>query len=117
MACEQETDTGNAQFVPHSDDHLNGLAPDRATYGSFATFPDPDGNTWLVQEVTERLPGRSDAAETTFASTADLAGAMRRASIARREHEQRERGEYDSNWSDWYAAYMVADQAGSKLPT
>ena len=106
-----------AQFQRDGADRVSGLAPEHATYGSFATFSDPDGNEWLMQEVTERLPGRVDASETTFASTADLANAMRRASIAHGEHEKREGGEYDVNWPDWYAAYMVAEQAGTELPT
>jgi catechol 2,3-dioxygenase-like lactoylglutathione lyase family enzyme len=106
-----------AQFAADTVDHLSGPAPDRATYSSFATFSDPDGNQWLLQEVTERLPGRIDAAETTFATTADLSNAMRRASVAHGEHEKREGGEYDVNWPDWYAAYMVAEQAGTELPT
>ena len=106
-----------AQFQRDGADRVSGLAPEHATYGSFATFSDPDGNEWLLQEVTERLPGRVDASETTFASTADLANAMRRASIAHGEHEKREGGEYDVNWPEWYAAYMVAEQAGTELPT
>ena len=102
----------------HDADHrVSGPDPDHATYGSFATFTDPDGNAWLLQEVTARLPGRIDAAETVFASTADLANAMRRASVAHGEHEKRSGGEYDVNWPDWYAAYMVAEQAGTELPT
>ena len=52
-----------------------GPDPGRTSYGSFFSFTDPDGNTWLVQEITPRLPGRVDAAGTAFASTADLAGA------------------------------------------
>ena len=63
--------------------------PSHETYGSFATFSDPDGNEWLLQEITTRLPGRIDATETTFASAADLANAMRRASVAHGVHEQR----------------------------
>lgn len=106
-----------AQFARSGADRVSGLDPDRATYGSFATFSDPDGNEWLLQEVTQRLPGRIDAAETSFASAADLAEAMRRASVAHGEHEKREGGEYDVNWPDWYAAYMVAEQAGAELPT
>ena len=106
-----------AQFRPDGAGRVSGPAPERATYGSFATFADPDGNEWLMQEVAERLPGRIDAAETTFASTADLAGAMRRASVAHGQHEQREGGQYDVNWPDWYADYMVAEQAGTDLPT
>jgi|SRR5512133_2319286 catechol 2,3-dioxygenase-like lactoylglutathione lyase family enzyme len=98
------------------DGPVNGAAPEHASYGSLATFSDPDGNTWLLQEITMRLPGRIDAAETAFASTADLANAMRRASVAHGEHENRI-GEADANWPDWYASYMVAEQAGTELPT
>ena len=98
------------------DGPVSGAAPEHASYGSLATFSDPDGNSWLLQEITTRLPGRVDAAETAFASTADLANAMRRASVAHGEHEKRI-GEADENWPDWYAAYMVAEQAGTELPT
>jgi catechol 2,3-dioxygenase-like lactoylglutathione lyase family enzyme len=106
-----------AQFAPDGADRVSGPASDHATYSSFATFSDPDGNKWLVQEVTQRLPGRIDATESIFASTTDLANAMRRASVAHGEHEKRMGGEYDTNWPDWYAAYMVAEQAGTELPT
>jgi len=88
----------------------------RRSYGSFVSFSDPDGNQWLVQEVTTRLPGRVDAAATTFASADDLARAMRRAEAAHGDHEKRT-GVRDENWSDWYASYMVAEQAGTELPT
>jgi catechol 2,3-dioxygenase-like lactoylglutathione lyase family enzyme len=109
--------TPGAQFQPESTGgRVSGAAPDRASYSSFATFSDPDGNGWLLQEVTTRLPGRIDAAETAFASTADLASALRRAAAAHGEHEKRAGGEYDVNWPDWYAAYMVAEQAGHELP-
>jgi catechol 2,3-dioxygenase-like lactoylglutathione lyase family enzyme len=109
--------TPGAQFQPEgTGDRVSGAAPDRASYSSFATFSDPDGNGWLLQEVTTRLPGRIDAAETAFASTADLASALRRAAAAHGEHEKRAGGEYDVNWPDWYAAYMVAEQAGDELP-
>ena len=106
-----------AQFARDDADRVSGPAPDNATYSSFATFSYPDGNEWLLQEVTQRLPGRIDAAETAFASTADSANAMRRASVAHGEHEKRMGGEYDENWPDWYAAYMVAEQAGTAPPT
>jgi len=107
-----------AQFARDGADRVSGPAPKQETYGSFATFSDPDGNQWLVQEVTDRLPGRVDASEeTAFASAADLAAAMRRASVAHGEHEQRDGGAYDVNWPDWYAAYMVAEHAGTELPT
>jgi hypothetical protein len=90
--------------------------PERRSYFSYASFRDPDGNGWLLQEVTTRLPGRIDAAETVFASAEDLAGALRRAEAAHGEHEKRT-GQRDENWPDWYAAYMVAEQSGAELPT
>ncbi len=108
--------TPGAQFQPDgTSGRVSGRAPDHASYGSFATFSDPDGNGWLLQEVTTRLPGRIDAAETAFASTADLASALRRAAAAHGEHEKRI-GKADPDWPDWYAAYMVAEQAGTELP-
>lgn len=94
---------------------MSGPDPDRRSYLSYATFKDPDGNSWLLQEVTARFPGRVNADETTFASVADLAAAMRRAEAAHGEHEKRT-GERDANWADWYAEYMVAEQAGKELP-
>ena len=97
------------------DGQVSGVAPDHASYGSLATFSDPDGNRWLLQEITTRLPGRIDSAATTFGSASDLADAMRRASVAHGEHEQRI-GEADANWPDWYAAYMAAEQSGEELP-
>ena len=109
--------TPGAQFQPEgTSGRVGGPAPDHASYRSFATFSDPDGNGWLFQEVTTRLPGRIDPAETAFASVNDLAGALRRASAAHGEHEKRT-GQRDENWPDWYAAYMVAEQAGTELPT
>ena len=95
---------------------LSGPAPNRSSYGSWVSFSDPDGNLWLLQEITTRLPGRIDSNVTAFASAADLAGAMRRASVAHGEHEKLT-GQHDENWPDWYAAYMVAEQAGTELPT
>jgi catechol 2,3-dioxygenase-like lactoylglutathione lyase family enzyme len=109
-------ETPGAQFQPDgTDGHATGSAPEHATYSSFATFRDPDGNGWLLQEVTRRLPGRIDSAETAYASVSDLAGAMRRAAVAHGEHEKRI-GAADANWPDWYAAYMVAEQSGAELP-
>ena len=94
----------------------SGLDPERRTYRSFASFRDPDGNRWLFQEITTRLPGRIDAAATSFGSAIDLASAMRRAEAAHGEHEKRT-GQRDANWADWYAAYIVAEQAGRELPS
>ena len=94
---------------------VSGADPEHRSYRSFASFSDPDGNGWLFQEVTTRLPGRIDATETAFASTTDLASAFRRAEAAHGEHEKRT-GQRDANWPDWYAAYMVAEQAGTDLP-
>jgi catechol 2,3-dioxygenase-like lactoylglutathione lyase family enzyme len=99
-----------------SEDRIAGRAPDGATYGSFATFSDPDGNGWLIQEITSRLPGRIDASATAFPSVGDLAGALRRAAAAHGRHEQRI-GVADENWPDWYAAYMAAEAGGAELPT
>ncbi len=94
----------------------SGPAPEHTSYASFASFSDPDGNTWLLQEITTRLPGRVDARETTYASLGDLANAMRRAEAAHGEHEKRT-GVRDEDWPDWYAAYMIAEQTGAELPT
>jgi catechol 2,3-dioxygenase-like lactoylglutathione lyase family enzyme len=103
-----------AQFRPGGD-RGSGPAPDHASYRSFVTFDDPDGNTWLLQEITTRLPGRVERA-TTYASTAEVADALRRAEAAHGAHEQRT-GRADENWPDWYAAYMVAESTGQELPT
>jgi catechol 2,3-dioxygenase-like lactoylglutathione lyase family enzyme len=93
----------------------NGRDPERRSYRSFASFHDPDGNGWLFQEITSRLPGRIDPATTTFASANDLASALRRAEAAHGEHEKRI-GKRDENWPAWYAEYMVAEQAGKEPP-
>lgn len=95
---------------------ISGPDPERRSYFTYATFSDPDGNEWLLQEVTTRFPGRIDTNVTSYASEADLASAMRRASEAHGEHEKRNGGQRDENWPDWYAKYMVAEQAGKPLP-
>jgi catechol 2,3-dioxygenase-like lactoylglutathione lyase family enzyme len=94
---------------------VSGPDPEHRSYRSFASFSDPDGNGWLFQEVTTRLPGRIDPATTIFASANDLASALRRAEAAHGLHEKRT-GQRDANWPDWYAAYMVAEQTGGELP-
>jgi catechol 2,3-dioxygenase-like lactoylglutathione lyase family enzyme len=93
---------------------VSGLAPDHLSYGSYATFSDPDGNGWLLQEVTTRFPGRV-AGDTTYASVYDLSQALRRAEAAHGQHEART-GQRDQNWPDWYAEYMVREQSGEELP-
>jgi len=105
-----------AQFLADgASTRISGPAKRHRSYRSYATFSDPDGNGWLLQEVTERLPGRVAATGASFASTMDLVGALRRAEAAHGEHEQRT-GERDPNWPAWYAAYMVAEQAGTNRP-
>jgi predicted enzyme related to lactoylglutathione lyase len=91
---------------------VSGPAPDHGTYGSYATFRDPDGNGWLLQEVTTRFPGRV-AGDTTYASAYDLSQALRCAEAAHIQHEKRT-GQRDANWADWYAAYLEAEQGGTR---
>jgi catechol 2,3-dioxygenase-like lactoylglutathione lyase family enzyme len=92
-----------------------GPDPQRRTYSSFVSFRDPDGNAWLVQEVTARLPGRANTELTTFKSVMALAAALRRAAAAHGEHEKRT-GQRDENWPDWYAQYIVSEQSKVPLP-
>ena len=113
---EGDTHTGSDAPFLFGRVRVSGPDPERRTYRSFASFSDPDGNGWLFQEITTRLPGRIDSATTTFASANDLASAMRRASVAHGKHEERTGGQRDENWPDWYAAYMVAEQSGGELP-
>jgi catechol 2,3-dioxygenase-like lactoylglutathione lyase family enzyme len=93
-----------------------GPDPEHGTYRSLATFSDPDGNSWLLQEITNRLPGRVDTGVTSFGSVSDLSSALRRAEAAHGEHEKRSGGQRDANWPDWYATYMAAEQTGEELP-
>ena len=107
--------TPGAQFQPESaGGHLGGSAPGNTSYRSFATFSDPDGNRWLLQEVTTRLPGRV-AGDTKFGSATDLSQALQRAAAAHGEHESRT-GKVDPNWPDWYAEYIVREQSGEEFP-
>jgi catechol 2,3-dioxygenase-like lactoylglutathione lyase family enzyme len=109
-------DAGGLFHHAGEEGRVSGPQPERRSYGSFASFSDPDGNGWVFQEVTARLPGRVDAQVTTFASAIELAGALRRAAAAHGEHEKLS-GQHDENWPDWYANYIVAEQAGTQLPT
>ena len=94
---------------------VGGFAPDHMSYGSYATFRDPDGNGWVLQEVTTRFPGRV-AGDTTYASASDLSKALQRAAAAHGEHEARTGGQRDENWPAWYAEYLVREQSGEELP-
>ncbi|RSN03804.1 glyoxalase [Streptomyces sp. WAC 01325] len=108
-------DAGGVFHHAGTDARVPGPDPRRSSYGSFLSFNDPDGNGWVLQEITTRLPGRVDPATTAFASASDLASALRRAAAAHGEHEART-GE-DPDWPDWYARYMVSEQSGTELPT
>ena len=99
---------------PGSRDRLEGASPDGGSYKSFATFSDPDGNLWLLQQITRRLPNRVDP-EASYVSISDLAQALRKAAADHEEHEKRS-GHSDANWPDWYAAYMFAEATGTELP-
>ena len=93
---------------------VSGPDPEHRSYRSFASFCDPDGNGWLFQEITTRLPGRVTG-DTTYASASDLSQALRRAAAAHGQHESRT-GQADPNWPDWYAEYMVREQSGEEPP-
>ncbi|MFB4278078.1 VOC family protein [Nonomuraea sp. MTCD27] len=109
-------DAGGVFHHSGTDARVPGPDPQRSSYGSFLSFSDPDGNGWVLQEVTTRLPGRLDPSATAFAAASDLANALRRAAAAHGEHEART-GAEDPNWPDWYADYLVREQAGSELPS
>jgi catechol 2,3-dioxygenase-like lactoylglutathione lyase family enzyme len=109
-------DAGGVFHHAGTDARIAGPDPRHTSYGSFVSFSDPDGNGWVLQEVTTRLPGRIDPAVTTFASATDLAGALRRAAAAHGKHEARI-GAEDPDWPDWYADYLVREQAGAELPS
>jgi catechol 2,3-dioxygenase-like lactoylglutathione lyase family enzyme len=113
---ESGVHTGSDEPFLFGTRRASGPDPAHASYRSFASFHDPDGNGWLLQELTTRLPGRIDSGVTSFASAADLAAALRRASAAHGEHEKRTGGKYDENWPDWYAEYMVSEQSGAEPP-
>lgn len=106
--------TGSDETYLFGSVRVSGPDPERRSYRSFASFKDPDGNGWLLQEITARLPGRV-ATNTTYSSVSDLSQALRRAAAAHGEHEKRI-GQADSNWPDWYAEYLVREQSGEGLP-
>jgi catechol 2,3-dioxygenase-like lactoylglutathione lyase family enzyme len=107
-------DVGTACRFPGVGNRVSGRHPEDLSYSSFVSFKDPDGNSWLLQEVTRRLPGRV-AGNTSYASAYELAQAMIRAAKAHGQHETRT-GQADQNWPGWYAEYMVREQSGEELP-
>ncbi len=109
-------DAGGVFHHAGTAERVSGPDPEHRSYSSFASFEDPDGNGWVLQEITKRLPGRIDPAGTSFASAGDLSKALQRASAAHGEHETRI-GREDPDWPDWYAEYMVREQAGEELPS
>jgi catechol 2,3-dioxygenase-like lactoylglutathione lyase family enzyme len=109
-------DAGGVFHHAGTEARVSGPAPEHADYGSFASFRDPDGNGWLLQEIKVRLPGRVSGSPTKYDSVPELADALRRAAAAHGEHEART-GEADANWPDWYAEYMVREAAGEELPS
>jgi catechol 2,3-dioxygenase-like lactoylglutathione lyase family enzyme len=107
-------DAGGVFHHAGNEARVSGSADEHADYGSFASFSDPDGNGWMLQEINTRLPGRVTGA--TYESAAELTEALERAKDAHAEHEQRT-GEADAEWPSWYAEYMVKEQTGEELPT
>jgi catechol 2,3-dioxygenase-like lactoylglutathione lyase family enzyme len=91
---------------------VTGPDPNRQSYGSWLSFADPDGNSWFVQEVTTRAPGRVTPGPVAYASAVELAGAMRRAAAAHGKYEE-QLGRYDTDWPDWYAQFM-ADESNAR---
>ena len=97
--------TPGAQFQTDDSGRISGPAPEHATYNSFATFRDPDGNGWLFQEITTRLPGRG-------LSSLDVATLTELLQEAEKHHSEYEPTAPKHEWSRWYAAYIVARQDG-----
>ncbi|KAA0695610.1 glyoxalase [Neorhizobium sp. P12A] len=109
-------DVGGVFHHQGGEGRISGPHPSRDSYGSFASFSDPDGNGWVFQEITARLPGRVEADLTRFSSKTDLAEALKRAAAAHGKYEEENGGKHDEDWPHWYAAYMVAEQHGATLP-
>jgi catechol 2,3-dioxygenase-like lactoylglutathione lyase family enzyme len=91
--------------VTGTEDRLPGPDPEGRSYMSWLSFSDPDGNGWMMQQVTSRLPGRG---QSSF-DVASLTDLLRETENA---HGQYEPNAPKHHWSDWYAAYMVERQQG-----
>jgi catechol 2,3-dioxygenase-like lactoylglutathione lyase family enzyme len=88
-----------------------GPAPDRESFGSYVSFDDQEGNNWVVQEVTTRVPGRTTSVLAAYGSVGALADALRRAAAAH-DHNAENTGRADPDWPDWYARYLADESAG-----
>ena len=108
-------DTGGIFHHQNGEGIAGGLQPQRRSYGTYASFSDPDGNGWFLQEVTTRLPGHELSSDIEFTSSIELASALRRAAAVHDEHERRT-GKRDTHWADWYAGYISAEQGGRPAP-
>ena len=90
---------------------ISGRDPEARTYFTFASFEDPDGNQWLVQEVTTRLPGREWEQE--GARSMDVATLAELLHETSEHHDHYEKTHAEHHWWDWYAPYLSARQNGS----
>jgi catechol 2,3-dioxygenase-like lactoylglutathione lyase family enzyme len=117
-----DIDEGRAQLADHGakvgsvfhrdgSKQVPGPDPQHRSYNSLAPFSDPDGNNWLLQEVTNRLPGRTTSPLAVYGSVANLADALRRAADAHAQHEK-QIGHSDPDWPSWYAQYMANEANG-----
>ena len=109
-------DAGGVFHHAGTEARVAGPAPDHADYGSFASFSDPDGNGWLLQEIND-APARTGERRDDALRPRGRSG---RGASARGGRARRARGAYrsgDPDWPDWYAEYMVREQAGEELPT
>ena len=102
-------DAGGVFHHGGTQDRVSGPDPKRSSYGSFLSFRDPDGNEFILQEVTTRLPGR--VTEVVYRDARDLERALRDAAAAHGKHEE-ETGKADPEWPVWYADYMARERQG-----
>jgi catechol 2,3-dioxygenase-like lactoylglutathione lyase family enzyme len=103
-ASEVFHDAGGVFHHAGTKDRVPGPAPDHGSYGSWVSFSDPDGNVWMLQEITTRLPGR------VATDVGAVAALLQETSI---HHGRFEAVTPPHDWWDWYAAYFSARQAGS----
>ena len=89
---------------------VSGRDPENRSYFTFASFEDPDGNSWFLQEITARLPGREW--ESTPAGTADIATLADLLRETSEHHDHFEKTHAEHHWYDWYAPYLSARQNG-----